>query len=115
MNHRILILALLVFTPIVTSAQTIQSLLFSFAVFISGTLVPLVFALAFFFFIYNTARYFILDAAKETERTKAKQFALWSIIAFVLMLSIWGIINLLVRDFGFMQSNPICPDYMQGC
>lgn len=115
MNHRILVLALLALTPAVASAQTIQSLLFSFTNFVGNTLVPFIFGLAFLFFLVNATRYFIIDAANEAGRAKAKQFALWSIIAFVLMISLWAIVNMFVSDFGWTRTTPLCPDYMQNC
>lgn len=115
MSYRFFIFALLAFSPVVASAQTIQSLLLSFTTFVGNTLVPFVFGLAFLFFLVNATRYFIIDAANETGRAKAKQFALWSIIAFVLMISLWAIVNIFISDFGWTQTTPLCPDYMQGC
>ncbi len=115
MSYRFFIFALLALTPTVASAQTIQSLLLSFTTFVGNTLVPFVFGLAFLFFLVNITRYFIIDAANEAGRAKAKQFALWSIIAFVLMISLWAIVNMFVSDFGWTRTSPICPDYMQNC
>src|SRR3989338_10308274 len=82
--------------------------------FFNSTVVPLLFALAFLFFIINATRYFIIGGDKEAERAKARTFATWGIIAFVLMVSIWGIVNLLVNGFGIDNSGPICPDFLPG-
>ena len=34
-------------------------------------------------------RYFILGAENESEREKGKQFVLWGIIGFVVIVSVW--------------------------
>ena len=63
--------------------------------FINGTLVPLVFAVAFLVFIWGVFEYFIRGGGDEGKREQGKQLMLWGIIGFVLMVSIWGIVNIL--------------------
>ena len=58
-------------------------------------------------------RYFIIEGANEKEHENAKSLALWGIMAFVVMTSIWGLVNLLVGEFGFVPQQPIVPDYMK--
>ena len=103
------------FVPkIARAAGGLQDFISGFAGFLNSTLVPLLFALAFLFFLVNATRYFIIGGDKEAERAKARAFATWGIIAFVLMVSIWGIVNLLVNGFGIDNSGPICPDFLPG-
>ena len=103
------------FVPkIARAAGGLQDFISGFAGFLNSTLVPLLFALAFLFFLINATRYFIIGGNKEAERAKARTFATWGIIAFVLMVSIWGIVNLLVNGFGIDNSGPICPDFLPG-
>ena len=103
------------FVPkIARAAGGLQDFISGFAGFLNSTLVPLLFALAFLFFLVNATRYFIIGGDKEAERAKARTFATWGIIAFVLMVSIWGIVNLLVNGFGIDNSGPICPDFLPG-
>lgn len=103
--------------PFVASAQLnrndgIQDFLIALLNFLNEVVVPFIFALAFLFFIWNAARYFIIESGNEEGREKAKRLALWGIIAFVLMISIWGIVNLLVGGLGFSRSGFVCPDYL---
>lgn len=84
----------------------------AFGFFLNRQIVPLLFAFAFFFFLYYVARFFILDRANEKDREEAKQRALWGLGAFVFFVSIWGIVNLLVAGFGLQRSQSLCPDYL---
>ncbi|MBI4086525.1 hypothetical protein HY416_00895 [Candidatus Kaiserbacteria bacterium] len=103
-------------TPATAFAATssIQQLLKDSMLFVNKTLLPLLFALAFLFFLVNVVRYFIAHGADEKGREQAKRLAVWGIIAFVLMVSIWGIVNLLVSGFGIDRNNVVCPDYPPG-
>ena len=71
----------------------LNTYLLSIIDFINVVLVPLIFALAFIVFIWGMFQYFIAGGASEETRDKGKQLAMWGIIAFVVMVSIWGIIN----------------------
>lgn len=115
-----ILLALLFLTPSVAAAQAaaapaqgIVPYLTSFLTFLNGTVVPLLLALAFLFFIWQAVRYFILESADEEGRKKARSLALWGILAFVLMISIWGIVNFLTAGLGFTRDEAICPDYVR--
>lgn len=82
--------------------------------FIDNYLVPLLFAIAFIVFIFGIFRYFILGAADEEKRTQGRSFMLWGLIGFFVMVSIWGILNLLVYSFGFgSDSRPDLPTFEQ--
>jgi len=66
--------------------------------FINGILVPVLMAIAFIVFLWGVFKYFIYGADNETERATGKQFVLWGIIGFVIILSVWGLVTI-VRDF----------------
>lgn len=68
--------------------------------FINSTLVPLVFAIAFLVFLWGVFKYFILGGSDEGKREEGRQLMLYAIIGFVLMISIWGIVNLLAGGLG---------------
>jgi len=91
---------------------SIQNLLISFLSFINGILIPFLIALAFLFFLWNIFRYFILESASEEGRKKAKQYALYSIAAFVLIVIFWGIVNVIVEGLDIDRLDPITPDYI---
>ncbi|HMA77792.1 MAG TPA: hypothetical protein VKP88_01470 [Candidatus Paceibacterota bacterium] len=87
----------------------------AFGFFLNRQIIPLLFAFAFFFFIYYLARYFVLDRANEKNRDEAKQRALWGLGAFIFLVSIWGIVNLFVLGLGWDDSRVVCPDYLGDC
>lgn len=73
--------------------------------FINNTLVYLIFALAFLLFLWGVFKYFFGSGANaEENRREGGKFILWSIIAFAVMISVWGLVNVLVNTFGFDNS-----------
>lgn len=101
MKFLIRVAALFPLMPALALAQsvgnfgTVETFFGNFVDFINGTLVPLVFALAFLMFIWGVFKYFILGGGDEEKRAEGKQLMLWGIIAFVVMVSVWGIVNIL--------------------
>ena len=81
--------------------MTITKLIENILDFINGTLIYLVFALAFIFFIWGVFKYFILGGASDETREEGKKFIVWGIVALAVMVSVWGLVNLLVDTFGF--------------
>jgi len=67
--------------------------------FINETLVPLVFALALIVFIWGLFQSFILGGSDPEKRSQGQQLMLWGIIAFFVMVSVWGLVNILVGTF----------------
>lgn len=103
--------------PAITLAQgpptSIQTLGESLIVFFNLILVPFLFALALLIFVFNVVRYFIIDINSGFgEKEKARRYALYSIIGFVLMSVLWGIVNLVVDGLGLARSETVCPDYV---
>lgn len=62
--------------------------------FINNVLIPLVFGVALLVFIYGMFQYFILGGADEGSRESGRKLMMWAIIGFVVMVSIWGIVNI---------------------
>jgi len=75
--------------------------------FINSTLIPLVFALALLLFIWGIFQYFILGGADEEKREDGKKLMLWAIVGFVVMVSIFGIVNLIAGGLGFSDDENI--------
>jgi hypothetical protein len=94
------------------SKDSIQGYIIAIIRFINTTIIPVLFGLALLFFLVNAARYFILKGADAEGQEKARSLALYGIGAFVALLSLWGIVNLLVEDLGFDRERPITPDYI---
>src|SRR3989338_2357352 len=90
-------------------AMGIKEFIGSFIAFLNDVIIPFIIAIAFIVFLWNLARYFIIQNDSEDAREKAKKTALYGILAFVFILSIWGIVNLFVGDL-FPRVSSLCPD-----
>jgi Type IV secretion system pilin len=56
--------------------------------------IPFLYAIAFLFFLFGVARFFFSDS--EENRKKGKDFALWGIVGFFALFSVWGLVRLLL-------------------
>ncbi|MEA2701526.1 MAG: hypothetical protein QOE22_235 [Candidatus Parcubacteria bacterium] len=63
---------------------------------ITNVAVPVIFALAFIVFIWGIFLYFIAGGHDEEKRKSGKQLMLWGILGFFIMVSVWGLVNILV-------------------
>jgi hypothetical protein len=79
--------------------------------FLNGYVVPVIFAIAFIMFLFGVYNYFIAGGASEEKQGQGKQFVLWSIIGFVLMFSIWGLINIFINTFALDNYQPALPGF----
>jgi hypothetical protein len=92
--------------------KTISNAIVNLVDFINNILVPLVFAVAFIVFLYGVARYFIAGAANPEQRKNGTQIIIYSVIGFAVMMSIWGIVNLVKNSFGFdSNARPCLPTF----
>jgi len=69
--------------------------------FINSYLTPFVFALAFIFFLWGVFKFFFWQGLSGEGRDEGKQLILWAVIAFVVMVSIWGLVNVVATGLGF--------------
>jgi NADH:ubiquinone oxidoreductase subunit 2 (subunit N) len=76
---------------------------------INGVLVPLVFAIAFIVFIWGVFQYFILGGSNQEKREEGQKLMLYGLIGFFLMVSVWGLVNILVGTFNLSQTPPNLP------
>lgn len=67
---------------------------------INNVLVPVLFAVAFIMFLYGVANAYIFSAGDEEAVKKGHKLILWGIIAFVVMISLWGLVNVVANTFG---------------
>lgn len=94
------------FAPLMALAQagnlnTVSNFLNNIRNFMNNTLVPLIFALAFLVFLWGMFQTFILGGGDEEKQKKGKQLMMYAIVGFVVMVSLWGIVNLVAQGFGF--------------
>lgn len=92
--------------------MTLVGWLGTFITLINNVVIPLIVALAVLFFIWNVFRFFILQSGSEEGRQKAKRLMLYGLLALVIILTIWGIVNILIKTFGISGPLVPCPDYL---
>lgn len=107
MKFLALILPLVLLVPMMALAQNegnlsnISTFIQNIIRFMNNTLVPLVFALAFLVFLWGMFKTFILGGSDEDKQKEGKQLMMYAIAGFVIMVSLWGIVNLVAKGFGF--------------
>ncbi|MBU6321753.1 hypothetical protein KGO04_04485 [Patescibacteria group bacterium] len=74
---------------------------------INGVLVPVLFAISFIVFLWGIARTYIFAGGEKHE--EGHKLILWGIIGFAVMLSIWGIVNVVTNTFGVAAPGPDIP------
>lgn len=75
--------------------------------FINSTLIPLLFGVALLVFLWGIFKYFILGGGDEGKREEGKQLMLYAIIGFVVMVSVFGIVNMIANGLGFSDDEKI--------
>ncbi len=66
---------------------------------------PIVVALALLYFFWGLAKY-ILAAGEKDSKDEGRKIMIWGVIALFVMVSVWGIINV-VRDTFNLDDNTI--------
>ncbi len=68
---------------------------------------PLLFTFAGLVFVWGTVKF--IAAKDSAEKEEGQQFMLWGVIAFAVMLSIWGIIRIFTVTFHLGNTLPVVP------
>lgn len=68
---------------------------------INNVFVPVLFAVAFIVFIWGAFDTFILGANSEEVKEHGKNLMLWGLIGFFVMVSVWGLVNILTGTVSF--------------
>ena len=99
--------------PLVSSAATTVSDLSGIGKFIIDTInnifVPVLFAIAFIVFLYGAFETFIMGATNDVAKEKGKGLMLWGLIGFFVMISVWGLVNILTGTITFGNPSPPTP------
>jgi hypothetical protein len=66
---------------------------------INNVFIPFILALAFLVFIWGVFQFFIAGS-DEDARSAGRDKVLYGLLGFFIILSAWGLINLLVNQFG---------------
>jgi hypothetical protein len=68
---------------------------------INNIIVPVLFAVAFIVFLWGAFEAFILGANSDDVKVKGKNLMLWGLIGFFVMVSVWGLVNILTGTISF--------------
>lgn len=93
-----------------TSIDGWREAMLKFIYLVNYYLIPLLLAVALVAFLWNVFRYAIASN-NEKSREIAKRYMIYSITAFVVIVSFWGIINLFINGLGLGQSEAPCNDF----
>lgn len=85
------------FIPV--AEASVQTLVKSINRVIVNPLIYMLFALATVYFIYGLAKYLLSPDNEQIKKT-SKSHMLWGIIGMVIMLSVFGIMNLILNTLG---------------
>ena len=65
----------------------------------------LLMGLAVVYFVYSIVQYFISPGSSE-KRKEAGNYVMWSLIGFFVIVSMWGIVNVLSSTFNLGSNAP---------
>ena len=100
-------LPVMAFAAVDANFGEIGSYFTSATTFVNNTLIPLMFAVALLFFLWGVFKYFIQGGGDEEKRADGTQLMIYAIIGFVLMISIWGIVNIIAGGLSFNDDNTV--------
>jgi Type IV secretion system pilin len=93
----------------VQSVRTVFDLGAAITSIIDGVLVPVIFALAFVVFIWGVFKTFIQGGEDPEKREEGQKLMLYGLIGFFIMVSVWGLVNILVGSFRLNDVMPRPP------
>lgn len=81
---------------------------------INSILVPTLIALAFIVFLWGVYNYFIYGADNDDKRKEGRTFVLYGVIGFVIIFSLWALVNILMGTLGLGPSKSPPPPTIGG-
>lgn len=77
---------------------------------INNVAVPLLFAISFIVFLYGIAQAYIFSKGDVAKVEAGHKLLLYGLIGFVVMISLWGLVNVVSNTFGLSgASAPVLP------
>lgn len=102
-----IVLALIASVPAFAYAQqqltNLQSVI-SYAATLGNAVVPIIISIGVIYLVVMIVKWFIIEPGEE--RTEALYKVLWAVLGLFLILSIWGLVNILRRTF---QTDRLAP------
>ncbi len=98
--------------PVITNAQSAQTLVNNIVVFLN-VIAQFLIGVAFVFFVINAIRFFVIQGSNQDGREKARRLALYGVLAFVILIVFWGVVNLFASSLGLNTTcQSVVPDYL---
>ena len=63
---------------------------------VNKDIIPLIFTLAFIFFLINLVRFFFIESGAEAGE-KGRKTLIYGLIGLAVLFSVWGLVNLLLN------------------
>ena len=82
------------------SGQNITTVGDNIIYIINNVLVPVLFGIAFIVFLYGVAKAYIFSHGEPGEVSEGHKLILWGILGFAVMVSLWGLVNVVASTFG---------------
>lgn len=74
-------------------------------------LIPFIIALTVLVFLFGVFK-FVFSGGDGDSRKEAQGYMIWGIIALFVMVSVWGLVNILVRSFSLENAAPKPPAFI---
>ncbi len=71
--------------------------------------ISFIISLGILMFIWNVYKYFIAGSDNSESKKEAGLYVMWSVIGFFVILSIWGLVNILLKTFKLDNNVPATP------
>jgi len=84
-------------------ARTIDGLL-NWVIYIAGRVLPLLILAALVLFLFGIVKRFFWGK-EDSNKAEAGRYILWGVVALFVMVSVWGLVNLLRGSFNLDNSN----------
>ena len=96
--------------PAIAGAQSIGGILglLSKANDLINRLIPFIIALTVLIFLWGIFK-FVISGGDGEARKEAQGYIIWGVVALFVMVSVWGLVNILVRSVNLDNTAPPAP------
>lgn len=97
-------------TPAIAGAQSIGGVLglLAQANDLINRLIPFIIALTVLIFLWGIFK-FVISGGDGEARKEAQGYIIWGVVALFVMVSVWGLVNILVRSVNLDNTAPPAP------
>lgn len=94
-------------TNVTNTFTNLADLFKYFTCLLERSVLPLLFTIAGLVFVWGAVKF--ISSRDSSEKEAGQQFMLWGVIAFAVMLSVWGLVNILRVTFHINNVLPVVP------